>query len=1006
MAQKPTEDETTWPGIITPPAAGASPPAAPETAQDYPGLIASSAPPPSPSYSLLGVPLGVGPGNVEALRQGASAAVHGLAQVPGLLYDAAAAPQNLLADVTGQDWLRAAPAREHVEKGLAAVGLPPEPTPTLAHRIIENTAATLPTLAVGPVAAAIADATPAISAASPTAGNAARATAAVLQPAGEALSQAPVAQLAGGVGAGVGQDIAEQSGTTNPVVQAAGPLLGALTGAGLTEGVTQAARALLDPSELPTRMALTALTARSSDPAQTVKTLLDYTPAWEGASPGASLLDASGQPLLSLDTAGKPVSATLTPAETAALLDPAQVAKANPDATMESLRSTAEVLKDPGAFGLENDLRNLDRSQAGAFMQNAAKRQDARVGVLDQIAPTGGPDASAVSDVLGQQQSQATAFDQALVQSQQQALDQARAAMGPAGTVENTGPALQAAFDRLKAESGANVGALGAAVDPNGTTAIPTRSIKDAINAAADREYGLDPTLRPQGVSDMLARLAGGPTATFDELQNMRSAALRQSQGWGQSADPSLGRVRAAAASAIHDAIVAAGESGDGFTPDQLDAWNQFRQAAQIHGARFGEDVGAKLSQSTYGRPDTGQATVPGQYFAPGPTGADRMGEFINTFTDPATGQLDPAAKAAMQQHVAGQVGTLFDPATGAPKSADLSKFIGESNYGPALRVAANGGFPELRQGVSSVDAATQAVADTGAQVAQNAADYQKSVAAKWLGADPQQAIQTVLSGRDRVQKMGQLVAQTQGSPDATAGLKRAYLDELGRQSLLPTPMGVGDARGASQAGAQNFWDANQDAAKVLFSPDEMTRIQAVNDNLASQVAYRAWPGTGSMTAANQSNLALLKNALMGQAPGALKTAATEAAFDLPLVGKMIEGIAHVSLQRGIGQLYQLALDPEAAAMALRQQSPDTLARLAGRMAPAPGPPTALGTLGQAAAGVSRLVPSPATVAAYASSRAPGAIAVQSSQAQGGGRPPLVIDVNTWPPAGLARRPR
>ena len=433
-----------------------------------------------------------------------------------------------------------------------------------------------------------------------------------------------------------------------------------------------------------------------------------------------------------------------------------------------------------------------------------------------------------------------------------------RDALGPPGLPEQTGPVIQSTFDQLKADSGADVADLRAAVDPDGTSAIRTKPIKDAINAAAESEYGADNSLWPQPVSNILARLATRD-ANFNDLQNMRSATLRALQGGSPlGRDLNLDAVRRATVGAIEDQINQTAASGQGFTPDQLAAWNDFRAAARAHGARFGDDVGVDLSSKTYGRPDVGQATVPGRYFTPGAGGADSMGEFNNTFRDPATGALQPAAAEAMRQHVAGELGRLFGP-DGTVSPQTLTQF--QKNYGPALRQ-----MPDLFNQVRDVDSAARLVQDTGAATAQSAADRNKSVLGLWLGRDTDTEMARVLQPGAGAQRMAQLVSLVKDSPDALQGLKRAFLDEWGKASATNTPSGAEGQPGIAYGGAEKFWNNNQGAAKVLFKPEELTRLQAVRDDLWSAARYRGMGGgpAGSPTQSYQTTAQMLRDAVTG----------------------------------------------------------------------------------------------------------------------------------------------
>jgi hypothetical protein len=62
--------------------------------------------------------------NLEQLGLGARATAQGLLGLPGLIWDVAGIPQNLLSNVPGLGWMRARPAAQHVSEALTAIGLP------------------------------------------------------------------------------------------------------------------------------------------------------------------------------------------------------------------------------------------------------------------------------------------------------------------------------------------------------------------------------------------------------------------------------------------------------------------------------------------------------------------------------------------------------------------------------------------------------------------------------------------------------------------------------------------------------------------------------------------------------------------------------------------------------------------------------------------------------------------------------------------------------------------
>jgi hypothetical protein len=921
--KRPTAAEM-WPGEFVAPEPGAAAPAAP--AAPWPGEIGA---PPQPP----------GSGAWASLLQGLSDTASG---VGSGLYDLGALPQNLLSHVPGLSLLHTPSGREQIDRLTGAVGLPPAGS-SLASDITQNVAGTLPTLLAGPLSRL---ATSAEAAAGPLtariaeklAAPAAGGTPKLAETVATQLAEHPVPQVAAGVGAGVGQAVGDKS--DNSVVRIVLPMLGAVAGGGLAAGTGAAYRALTRPSAAPEKAALQTLLTSTNDPRAAIDTLLDYR-----AEPvGPSLLDpVTGDPLPPPDPTAPPVPPT--PADRVA--------------DMRNLRTTAEVLDQPRSYQLEQSLRNQapppgEGGSVGsaAFAPRDASRQAARSNVLDTVADPNGPGPGVVSDALQTQRTATEAGLQSDATAAQTSLDRARDALGTPLNPEEAGPVLQTAHDRARAVSSDNVGGLLADVDPNNTTAIPTRSIREVIRERAADEFGTDPTTGAWApVRSILERF--GRTNTIAELQTLRSSLMRSRQTLG--ADANLGYVQGAAAGAIEDAINTAAERGQGGVDDAMvQRWNAFRDAAREHGATFGEDVGTKLQDNTYGRPGVGQtqAVVPGMFFKKGASGADSIAEFNRIYADPDTGALNPEAVRALQGHIAERVASLVDPTTGAIDPRNLIKFQDNSNYGPALRQLA----PEQRPDLTNVQRAAEGVQQSGRAIAEDQTAYRQSVASLWLGRDVENAVGAVLKSGNPAQRMGELVAQLRGNPDAIAGLKRAVLDDWGRASATNTPAGSGEAAALRQGGAESWFNKNEQANRILFTPDEMARLQATRDDLFGGAKRRAQAGAGgSPTLAYQSNAAALQSMVAGNSvPGPLRDLVMNTAQNNGLVGGIIKGMTSQRQDRAMGALYEMMLNPEVAGAALRRSDPETMARLMAIGQPPPVPPTGLQQVGRAFVGAGR----------------------------------------------------
>lgn len=158
----------------------------------------------------------------EQLGLGTRATMQGLLGLPGLVYDVAAIPQNLLSNIPGLGFMRAAPAAERVSQAATAIGLP-EPRDAgerIMGAAISGAAGALTPIGAGSVMQS-------------AAGPAAQRLAQVLQ-------AAPAQQVAMGTTGGLGSQVAQEA-----VGEEAGPVAKGVAGiaGGLAGGAIPAATA-------------------------------------------------------------------------------------------------------------------------------------------------------------------------------------------------------------------------------------------------------------------------------------------------------------------------------------------------------------------------------------------------------------------------------------------------------------------------------------------------------------------------------------------------------------------------------------------------------------------------------------------------------------------------------------------------------------------------------------------------------------------------------------------
>jgi hypothetical protein len=147
-------------------------------------------------------------------------------------------------------------------------------------------------------------------------------------------------------------------------------------------------------------------------------------------------------------------------------------------------------------------------------------------------------------------------------------------------------------------------------------------------------------------------------------------------------------------------------------------------------------------------------------------------------------------------------------------------------------RDAALRAFPELKQTLGTAAAAQEAVDATTAAARQQSLDFQRSAARHFLNAEPTQAIQSALNGKNPVGDMGDLSRLVATDPDAKAGLQRAAADYISKNFIGNTEVGTSGVTGIKSDAFQSFMRRSAPALGQVFSPEQIQAMQAIAADL------------------------------------------------------------------------------------------------------------------------------------------------------------------------------
>lgn len=206
------------------------------------------------------------------------------------------------------------------------------------------------------------------------------------------------------------------------------------------------------------------------------------------------------------------------------------------------------------------------------------------------------------------------------------------------------------------------------------------------------------------------------------------------------------------------------------------------------------------------------ESSLPGR-FLQSPEAAQR---FMAAGGDPAT------LKSAL-------VSEVRETATKPDGTLNPTKFAGwQMRRQPILSQ-----FPELRAGLEDASRAQQAVDQVSAQARQASLDFQRGAARHFLNAEPMQAVSAALGGKNPVADMAELSRLVARDPDAAAGLKRAVADYISQHFIGNTEVATSGVAGMKSDAFQTFLKRSGDALERVFSPDQMSSMHAIADDLA-----------------------------------------------------------------------------------------------------------------------------------------------------------------------------
>jgi hypothetical protein len=233
------------------------------------------------------------------------------------------------------------------------------------------------------------------------------------------------------------------------------------------------------------------------------------------------------------------------------------------------------------------------------------------------------------------------------------------------------------------------------------------------------------------------------------------------------------------------------------------------------------KDVGYK---GQYTAPDS---AVPAKAFVRGDTGYTTLRSVLKAAKN------NPAAISAVQDQALAPLRATLAP-DGSINPAALTRW--KQAYGPALR-AIDEVSPGFSKGFDNAATATDQLVEAGSKRKAMLDEYQKSAAAKFLGAstptEVENRLATILKSKtDGPRQMRQLVTQAAGNPEAIEGLRKAGADWITRDFSASAEAGVSGQKELKSASFQTFLRDMEPALRALYTPQQINVLRAVSADL------------------------------------------------------------------------------------------------------------------------------------------------------------------------------
>lgn len=584
-----------------------------------------------------------------------------------------------------------------------------------------------------------------------------------------------------------------------------------------------------------------------------------------------------------------------------------------------STPTTAQALNDPGLAATERALRNNPET-AAAFSQRDIANNAARTEAFNAAIPQASAGATQRA-VQSQVDDHARAMGEA-VDIARRNVERRLGALGPGINETQAGRVIREEYDDALGTMRQQVRRAYQAIDPQGTSSIPTATIHDEAVRIGSEYFGGSTDGVPRQLVNIFQRLRGGDQ-TFKAIDDMAKEASNVASMADRAGDNRTASAARQIADAIRGGLDDAAATRSGFTPEQVQAYQVARDLRRQMGQQFEQgNVGRVGATKAFGEPVLTESEIPAQFFHSSKGAPDDAAQFIASLGG------RPKATQALQEYVIGDLQKSVVDETGQVNAGRLRSWL--SRHAPALRE-----FPDIQTRVRNVQNAQAYLDDMVGREARSLQEVERGAFGLFLnGSDPETAVRRLMSDGTPPGELAGFVRTLRHDPQAMAGLRRSVL-ERGVPELRPDFYAdqLGDINRIPWPKVKNFINENRTKLEVIYSPAQLKVIEQVADDLQmANVSQAGGRVAGSNTIQNLSTANLIARLTAG---GVNPTEGGRGLVGNTLgsLGRFVSWAYKMPEQQVQQLLVDAMLDPQLAQRLARRPSPTGLKELSKMLA-------------------------------------------------------------------------